>query len=135
MYLLYLLFLVDLKRKEFNKDALNQIKLLFFPDGCCTRFDLILCRFKSINESIFKLMMFIESGTLLKNYNSCNFPLKYYVKNVISTSCKSFNQPCLIWTIERSKRVLMRYFLIYPKYKISVYEKWSIRRTILQFTD
>lgn len=93
MYLLYLLFLVDLKRKEFNKDALNQIKLLIFPDGCCTRFDLILCRFKSINESIFKLMIFIESGTLLKNHNSCNFPLKYYVKNFISTSCKNFNQP------------------------------------------
>ena len=63
---------------EFNKDAVNRSNLFISPDhshGCCTKFDLVLCLFKSIHD--LKLMMFIESGTLLKNYSSCNFMLKY----------------------------------------------------------
>ena len=48
-------------------------KVLHVSDRCCTKFNIycfILYIFSVINDSIFKLMMLIESGILLKNHVS-----------------------------------------------------------------
>ena len=56
---------------------LNQsyIKVFYISDGCCTEFNIyyfILYLFQVVNDSIFILMMLVESGILLKNHVSCN---------------------------------------------------------------
>ena len=68
-------------RTKTDLSKINQInasKVYISPDGCCTRFDVYyftLYLFQAINDSIFKLMMPIESSILLKYHVSCNFML------------------------------------------------------------
>ena len=58
------------------KETFQPTKVLYIPDGCFTEFDdicyFILHLFQVINDSIFNLMMLIESSILLKNHVSCN---------------------------------------------------------------
>ena len=49
--------------------------VLYISDACCTEFNIyyfILYLFSVINDSIFNLMMLIQSVVLLKNHVSCN---------------------------------------------------------------
>ena len=53
----------------------NSTKVLYISDECCTELNIYYFNIISIliiNDSIFNLMMLIESGILLKNHVSCN---------------------------------------------------------------
>ena len=56
-------------------DVFHTNKVLYISNGCCTQFIIyyfILHLFYIINDTIFNLMMLIQSGILLKNHASCN---------------------------------------------------------------
>ena len=45
-----------------------------------------------MNNSIFKLMMNIDSGISLKNHVSCNFMVKYYITILLRQFTKTLDQ-------------------------------------------
>ena len=57
---------------SFNLDPLKQSIIQYISDGCCTQFNIYLYLSYVINDSIFKIIMLIERGILLKNHVSCN---------------------------------------------------------------
>ena len=63
--------------------------------GIAVDFDIYnfrLCLFYNIKNSIFKLMMTIESRILLKNHVSCNLMLKYYITILLRQFPKTLDQ-------------------------------------------
>ena len=62
-------------RTPFFKEHLWRLLLLFTTRWCYTKFNIyyfVLYLFLVINDSIFEIMMLIESGILLKNHVSCH---------------------------------------------------------------
>ena len=57
---------------SFNPDPLKQSIIQYISDECCPQLNIYLYLSSVINDSVFKIMMLIERGILLKNHVSCN---------------------------------------------------------------